>query len=79
VIPKISNVLFGVSTANNLVLSGAIASGRTCPLSNSVNEGPVEEVEIVAVEEVGSAAVKSIAPITAHNTKIHPFSLSDFK
>jgi len=76
---KISKVLSGVLTANNLVLSGEIASGRTGPLSNSVNEGPVEEVEIVAVEEVGSAAVKSITPITAHNTKIHPFSLSRFR
>jgi hypothetical protein len=76
---KISKVLSGVLTANNFVLSGEIASGRTCPLSNSMNEGPVEVVEIVAVEELGSAAIKSIAPITAHNTKIHPFSLSSFK
>src|SRR5947199_10816679 len=40
---KISSVPLGVLVANNFVPSGDMAIGRTCPLSNSRNDGPVEE------------------------------------
>ena len=40
---NISSVPLGVFTANSMVPSGDIAMGRTGPLSNSTNEGPVEE------------------------------------
>src|SRR5215475_12819219 len=36
-----SRVSFGVLTANSFVPSGDIATGRTCPLSNSTKEGDV--------------------------------------
>src|ERR1017187_9097682 len=40
--PKTSSVPLGVLTANRVLPSADIASGRTCPLSNSTKPGPVE-------------------------------------
>src|SRR5580658_3075089 len=45
---KTSSVPLGVFTAKSVVPSGDIARGRTWPLSNSTNGGPVEEAETVA-------------------------------
>src|SRR5208283_5230745 len=38
---KTSSVPLGVFTAKSVLPSADIASGRTCPLSNSTNAGPV--------------------------------------
>src|ERR1700733_11994701 len=45
---KTSSVPLGVFTAKSVVPSGDIARGRTWPLSNSTNGGPVDEAETVA-------------------------------
>ena len=42
---KTSSVPLGVLTANSVLPSGDIATGRTWPLSNSTNEGPAEAAE----------------------------------
>ena len=42
---KTSSVPLGVLTANSVLPSGDMASGRTGPLSNSTNAGPVDAAE----------------------------------
>jgi hypothetical protein len=44
-----------VLTANRCRLSGDSASGRTCPLSNSVNEEPAADAEGDEAGEAGEA------------------------
>src|ERR1700731_3760978 len=55
---KTSSAPLGVFTANRVVPSGDIAIGRTCPLSNSTNEGPADAPE--------TEAGKNSAQVSAH-------------
>src|SRR5262245_4433588 len=78
VTPKISRVLSGVFTAKSLAPLGDSATGRTCPLSNSVNGTPAEEAWLAAVEGGRSSARNSVAVIAIHNANTHPFTRSRF-
>src|SRR5262245_56881547 len=77
VMPKISRVLSGVFTAKSLAPLGDNAIGRTCPLSNSMNDTPVE-AWLAAVEGGRPSARNSVAVITTHNANTHPFTRSRF-
>src|SRR5260221_9436900 len=48
VILNISSEPLGVFTANSMAPSGEIEMGRTCPLSNSTKDGPLDPPETEA-------------------------------
>src|ERR1700722_16847946 len=63
---KTSSVPLGVFTANRVVLSCDIAIGRTCPLSNSTNGGPVEDAATVARLSANMTTIASATVATDH-------------
>src|SRR5258708_2401054 len=69
---KISRVPFGVFTANNLLPSGDMAMGRTCPLSNSTKEGPLEAAE------TGLSVTGALKKIPAVNSDHRRRKTNDF-
>jgi hypothetical protein len=70
---KTSSAPFGVFTANRVVPSGDIAMGRTCPLSNSTKEGPVDAPE---TEEGKNSAQVSMHRAISQSATAHVLSLS---
>src|SRR5580765_1332735 len=70
VILKTSSVPLGVFTANNLVRSGDMAKGRTCPLSNSMNEDAEDAARTVLLKgdlksDMLSRTPKTVSPANA--------------
>src|SRR5689334_13558696 len=70
---KISSVPFGVLTANSLLPSGDMATGRTCPLSNSRNEGPLEAADTCLFSRVANMNAHTLA--TIHTVMTHAVAL----
>ena len=65
---KISSVPLGALAANSVFPSGDIASGRTGPLSNSTNAGPVDAARAACLPKNSRPPIASNASVAAPTT-----------